>query len=55
MSKYLDLSVLEIHRLYQEKKLTPKELLEEVFERIEKRKSLNCFITLNKEEAMKEA
>ncbi len=55
MSKYLDLSVLEIHRLYQEKKLTPKVLLEEVFERIEKRKSLNCFITLNKEEAMKEA
>ncbi len=55
MSKYIDLSILEIHALYKEKKLTPTMLLDEVFERIEKEKDLNCFITICKEEAYSDA
>ncbi len=55
MSKYLDLGITEIHKLYQEKRLTPTQLLDEVFARLEKNKELNCFITLRKEEAYQEA
>lgn len=51
MSKYLDLSIQEIHDLYVKRKLTPKMLLDEVYNRIESEKELNCFITLNKEKA----
>ena len=55
MHNYLDLSLIEINKLLKEKKITPKVLVEEAFERIENNKDLNCFITLNKEEALKQA
>ncbi len=55
MSKYLDLSIDEIHQLYQEKKLTPTMLLDEVYARIDENMDLNCFITLCKEEAYQTA
>ena len=55
MSKYLDLSIKEINKLLIDKKVTPKDLVLEAFERIENNKDLNCFITLNKEEALKKA
>lgn len=55
MHNYLDLSLIEINKLLKEKKITPKVLVEEAFERIENNKDLNCFITLNKEEALKHA
>ena len=55
MHNYLDLSLIEINTLLKEKKITPKDLVEEAFERIENNKDLNCFITLNKEEALKQA
>lgn len=55
MHNYLDLSLVEINKLLKEKKITPKDLVLESFERIEKDKDLNCFITLNKEEALKQA
>ena len=55
MHNYLDLSLIEINKLLKEKKITPKDLVEEAFERIENNKDLNCFITLNKEEALKQA
>ena len=55
MHNYLDLSLIEINKLLKEKKITPKDLVEEAFEKIESNKDLNCFITLNKEEALKQA
>ena len=55
MHNYLDLSLIEINKLLKEKKITPKVLVEEAFERIENNKDLNCFITLNKEAALKQA
>ena len=55
MSKYLDLSIKEINSLLKEKKIKPIDLVEEAFERIESNMDLNCFITLNKEEAIKRA
>lgn len=55
MHNYLDLSLIEINKLLKEKKITPTDLVLESFERIEKDKDLNCFITLNKEEALKQA
>ena len=54
MSKYIDLSIKEIHELLKEKKITPTILVNECFERIEK-SDLNAFITLDKEEALKRA
>ena len=54
MSKYIDLSLVEIHELLKKKEITPKALVLECFERIEKN-SLNAFITLDKEGALKEA
>ena len=54
MSKYLDLSIKEINTLLKTQKITPKDLVLESFERIEKT-NLNAFITLNKEEALKKA
>ncbi|MDE5586937.1 MAG: Asp-tRNA(Asn)/Glu-tRNA(Gln) amidotransferase subunit GatA [Bacilli bacterium] len=55
MSKYLDKSILELHELLKRQEIHPIDLVEEAFDRIEKNKELNCFITLNKEEALKEA
>lgn len=53
--KYLDKTIQEIHSLLKEKKIKPIDLIEECFERIEKNKDLNAYITLNKEEAIKTA
>lgn len=55
MSKYLDLSILEIHNKLKNKEIKPVDLVRETFERIEENSELNGFITLNKEEAIKEA
>jgi len=55
MSKYLELNLKEIHELLKNKKITPKDLVLESFERIEKSKELNAYITLNKESALKQA
>ena len=51
---YLDLSLTEINKLLKEKTITPKDLVLEAFERVEQNKDLNSFITLNKEEALKQ-
>lgn len=53
--KYLDKTIQEIHSLLKEQKIKPIDLVEECFERIEKNKDLNAYITLNKEEAIKTA
>lgn len=53
--KYLDKTIQEIYSLLKEKKIKPIDLVEECFERIEKNKDLNAYITLNKEEAIKTA
>ena len=53
--KYLNKNVLEIHELLKEKKIKPIDLVEEAFESIENNKELNAYITLNKEEAIKQA
>ena len=53
--KYLNKSITEIHKLLKNKTITPVDLVEEAFENIEKNKELNAYITLNKEEALKEA
>lgn len=55
MSKYLDLTIPEIHELLCKKEIKPIDLVEEAFTRIEAKKELNAFITLNKEEALKTA
>ena len=53
--RYLDKSIIEINKLLKEKKIKPIDLVNEAFESIEKNKDLNAYITLNKEEAIKEA
>ena len=53
--KYLNKSVLELHELLKEKKIKPIDLVEEAFANIEANKELNAYITLNKEEAIKQA
>lgn len=55
MSRYLDLDIVEINKLLKEGKITPTDLVEECFLRIEENKDLNAFITLNKEQALEEA
>lgn len=55
MSNYLDLEIKEINRLLKEKKIKPIDLVNECFEKIEANSDLNCFITLNKEAAIKKA
>lgn len=50
----LDLSIKEINELLKTKKIKPLDLVNEAIDRIEK-SNLNAFITLNKEEAIKEA
>lgn len=52
--KYLDLDIVEINQLLKSKKIKPIDLVNEAFERIENNK-LNCFITLNKQEAINKA
>ena len=54
MSKYLDLSIDKLHELLVSKEITPLDLVNEAFDRIEE-SDLNAFITLNKENAIKEA
>ena len=53
--RYLDLPLVEINKLLKEKKIKPIDLVNEAFENIEKHKEYNAYITLNKEEAIKEA
>ena len=53
--KYLNKSVLELHELLKDKKIKPIDLVEEAFANIEENKELNAYITLNKEEAIKQA
>lgn len=53
MNNYLDLGITEINKLLKEKKILPIDLVNEAIDRIEKNSDLNCFITLNKEEALK--
>lgn len=53
--KYLNKSINELHKLLKEKKIKPIDLVEEAFENIENNKELNAYITLNKEEAIKQA
>lgn len=55
MSKYLDLSIEEINKLLKEKMVTPTDLVNECFERIEANEDLKAFITLDKEGALKTA
>ena len=52
--RYLDLDIKTINEKLKNKEIKPIDLVNEAFERIEKT-DLNCFITLNKEEAIKEA
>lgn len=54
MSKYLELNATELHDLLVKKEITPVDLINEVFEKIESDK-LNCFITTDKEGALKKA
>ena len=53
--KYLDLPLIEINKLLKEKKIKPIDLVNEAYENIEKHKEYNAYITLNKEEALKQA
>ena len=54
MSNYLNKNITELHGLLVDKTITPVDLVNEVFDKIESDK-LNCFITTNKEEALKKA
>ena len=54
MSNYLSLDLKEIHELLVSEKITPVDLIEEVFKKIES-DELNCFITTDKEGALKKA
>ena len=53
--KYLNRGIEEIHELLKSKEIKPIDLVEEAFENIESNKELNAYITLNKEEALKQA
>ena len=53
--KYLDKNITEIHELLKSKKIKPIDLVEEAFDNIESHKEYNAYITLNKEEAIKQA
>lgn len=52
--KYLNLDIKTINQMLKDKVIKPIDLVNEAFDLIDKDK-LNCFITLNKEEAIKEA
>lgn len=53
--KYLNKDITEINELLKTKKIKPIDLVEEAFANIENNKDLNAYITLNKEEALKQA
>ncbi|MBQ8535441.1 MAG: Asp-tRNA(Asn)/Glu-tRNA(Gln) amidotransferase subunit GatA [Bacilli bacterium] len=53
--RHLDKGIEEIHELLKNKTIKPIDLVNECFERIEENKELNAYITLNKEEAIKQA
>ena len=55
MSNYLNLSLDEIHSKLVNHEIKPLDLVLEAFDKIEKNKDLNAFITLNKEAAIEEA
>lgn len=55
MTNYLSLSLDEIHSKLVNKEMKPLDLVLEAFDKIEKNKELNAFITLNKEAAIEEA
>ncbi len=55
MSRVLDKSIKEIHELLVRGDVTPRDLVEEAYDRIEERSSLNAFITLNRTEALEYA
>ena len=52
--RYLDLDIKTINEKLKNKEIKPIDLVNEAFNRIEET-NLNCFITLNKEEAIKKA
>ena len=52
--RYLDLDIKKINEKLKNKEIKPIDLVNEAFKRIEET-DLNCFITLNKEEAIKQA
>ena len=52
--RYLDLDIKKINEKLKSKEIKPIDLVNEAFKRIEET-DLNCFITLNKEEAIKQA
>lgn len=52
---YLDKDIKEINSLLKSKKIKPLDLVEEAFTRIENNQELNAYITLNKEEALRQA
>ncbi len=54
MNKYIDKNLKEIHEALVNRKITPLDLVNETFEKIESSK-LNAFITFNKEEAVEYA
>ena len=54
MSKYLDMSITELHELLVKKEITPVDLVNQVFDRIDSDK-LNCFITTDREGALAKA
>ncbi|MBP3840688.1 MAG: Asp-tRNA(Asn)/Glu-tRNA(Gln) amidotransferase subunit GatA [Bacilli bacterium] len=53
--KYMDRDIRKLHELLVSGEITPLDLVNEVFESIEKEKDLNAFITLNKEDAIRVA
>ncbi len=53
--KYLDKDIVYINNLLKEKKIKPIDLVQEAFNNIENNKELNAYISLNKEEALKQA
>ena len=54
MNNYLDLSIVQLHQLLVNGEITPKDLVDEAFDKIEK-SELNAFITLDKEGAYRRA
>lgn len=54
MTNYLNLSLTEIHEKLKQKEISPIDLVREAFMKIEA-SNLNAFITLNKEEALRQA
>ena len=52
---YNEMSIEELHSLLVSEKVKPLDLVNYAFDEIEKNKDLNCFITLNKEEAINTA